>query len=130
MASQNFRWSSTWLLILVNRSPAVPAQKSAKPILEPGCTSRPNAANARYVPTEAPASARRGPTTASITPATSNSVSIDQAAATSPNRRCFVRCGRVPASARSSAASISAAEPRYRSETIFGLPSTQPISRR
>src|SRR6202451_1593599 len=34
------------------------------------------------------------------------------------------------ASRASSSASMSAALPRYRSEIIFGLPSTQPISRR
>ena len=130
MASQNLRWSSTFALILVNRSPAVVAHQSAKAFFDRGATSRPSAANARYVPTEAPASERRAPTTSSMTPATSRSVSSDHTAATSPKRRCRVRSGTIPASAPSIAATMSAAEPRYRSETIFGLPSTRAISRR
>src|SRR5258707_4135812 len=56
--------------------------------------------------------------------------SMPQAAATSPNGRWRVRSGRISRSRASSRASISAAVPRYRSEVIFGLPSTQPISRR
>ncbi len=59
-----------------------------------------------------------------------SSVSIPQAAATSPNPRCRVRSGMMAASRASSSAPISAAEPRYRSETSTGLPSAQPISRR
>src|SRR5258708_23433225 len=56
--------------------------------------------------------------------------SMPEAAATSPNARWRVRSGRISRSRASSRASISAAVPRYRSEVIFGLPSTQPISRR
>ena len=63
-------------------------------------------------------------------PATPRSSSTPQAAATSPNARCRVRSGRTAASRASTAAAISAAVPRYRSETIFGLPSTRAISRR
>ena len=63
-------------------------------------------------------------------PAMPRSASIPQAAATSPNARCRVRSGSAAASRASSSASISAAVPRYRSDTSFGLPSTQPISRR
>ena len=47
IASQNLRWSSTLGLIRVNRSAAVVAHQSAKALLDPGATSRPNAANAR-----------------------------------------------------------------------------------
>ena len=53
-----------------------------------------------------------------------------QAAATSPNARCRVRSGSAAAPAPSIAAAMSAAVPRNRSETIFGLPSTRAISRR
>src|SRR5258708_26315066 len=63
-------------------------------------------------------------------PATPRSSSIPHAAATSPNLRWRVRSGNAAASRASSKASMSAADPRYRSETSFGLPSTQPISRR
>src|SRR5713226_1571509 len=62
--------------------------------------------------------------------ATPRPSSSPQAAATSPKPRCRVRSGMTAASRASSSASMSAALPRYRSETIFGLPSTQPISRR
>src|SRR5215472_1846884 len=62
--------------------------------------------------------------------ATPSSSSMPHAAATSPNPRCRVRSGMTAASRASSSASISAAVPRYRSETSFGLPSAQPISRR
>ena len=55
---------------------------------------------------------------------------MPHAAATSPNARCRVRSGSTAASRASSSASISAAVPRYRSDTIFGLPSTRAISRR
>src|SRR5258708_14324115 len=65
-----------------------------------------------------------------MTAATARSCSIPQAAATSPNARWRVRSGRTAASRASSSAAMSAAVPRYRSETSFGLPSTQPISRR
>src|SRR5260370_6264886 len=65
-----------------------------------------------------------------MTAATPRSCSIPQAAATSPNARWRVRSGRTAASRASSSAAMSAAVPRYRSETSFGLPSTQPISRR
>src|SRR5664279_2346719 len=41
MASQNLRWSSTFSLILVNRSPAVPAHQSANAFFDRGATSLP-----------------------------------------------------------------------------------------
>src|SRR5271169_1199164 len=62
--------------------------------------------------------------------ATPSSSSMPQAAATSPKAKCRVRSGMTAASRASSSASMSAAVPRYRSETSLGLPSTQPISRR
>ena len=62
--------------------------------------------------------------------ATPRSASSPHAAATAPKSRCRVRSGSIACSRASSSASMSAAVPRYRSETIFGLPSTQPISRR
>src|SRR6266536_1632603 len=62
--------------------------------------------------------------------ATSSSARIPHAAATSPKARWRVRSGSTAASRASSSASMSAAVPRYRSEIIFGRPSTQPISRR
>ncbi len=71
-----------------------------------------------------------GPAASSIRPITPSSSSMPHAAATSPNARCRVRCGITAASRASSIASISAAVPRYRSDTIFGLPSTRAISRR
>ncbi len=55
---------------------------------------------------------------------------MPHAAATSPNARCRVRSGSAAASRVPAAAAMSAAVPRYRSETIFGLPSTRAISRR
>src|SRR5664280_2469529 len=93
MASQNLRWSSTEDAIFVNRSAAMPLHQSANAAFEHGATTLFKAANARNVPTEAPASARRAPTTSSTTPATSRRVSIPQTAATSPNPRCRVRSG-------------------------------------
>src|SRR6266542_4149449 len=63
-------------------------------------------------------------------PATPRSSSIPQAAATSPNARCRVRSGMICRSRASSSASISAAVPTYRSETIFGRPPTRAISRK
>ena len=65
-----------------------------------------------------------------MTAATPRSDSSPHAAATAPKSRCRVRSGSIRSSRASSSASISAAVPAYRSETIFGLPSTQPISRR
>src|SRR5260370_13591966 len=62
--------------------------------------------------------------------ATPSSARIPHAAATSPKARWRVRSGSTAASRASSSASMSAAVPRYRSEIIFGRPSTQPISRR
>src|SRR5712692_9160833 len=62
--------------------------------------------------------------------ATPSSARIPHAAATPPKARCRVRSGSTAASRASSSASMSAAVPRYRSEIIFGWPSTQPISRR
>src|SRR6266851_6603083 len=62
--------------------------------------------------------------------ATPSSARIPHAAATSPKARWRVRSGSTAASRASSRASMSAAVPRYRSEIIFGRPSTQPISRR
>jgi hypothetical protein len=64
--------------------------------------------------------AGRGPVTSSMTAATCRSSSIPHAAATSPNARCRVRSGIAAVSRDSIAAAISAAVPRYRSETIFG----------
>src|SRR6266508_2216690 len=63
-------------------------------------------------------------------PATPRPSSIPQAAATSPNARCRVRSGMICRSRASSSASISAAVPTYRSETIFGRPPTRAISRK
>src|SRR6266511_3144751 len=70
------------------------------------------------------------PAAASMMPATPRSSSIPQAAATSPNARCRVRSGMICRSRASSSASISAAVPTYRSETIFGRPPTRAISRK
>ncbi len=44
--------------------------------------------------------------------------------------RCRVRSGEIAASRASIAVAMSATDPRYRSLTIFAMPSTQPISRR
>ena len=85
MASQNRRWSVAATPTLVNRGPAVPAHQSANAIFEHGATTRFSVANARYVPTDAPASARRGPHTASTASATPSRCKIPQTAATSPN---------------------------------------------
>src|SRR6266508_1310748 len=63
-------------------------------------------------------------------PATPRPSSIPQAAATSPNARCRVRSGMICRSRASSSASIWAAVPTYRSETIFGRPPTRAISRK
>src|SRR5271166_1834330 len=65
-----------------------------------------------------------------MTAATPRSASSPHAAATAPKSRCRVRSGSICSSRASSSASMSAAVPTYRSEIIFGLPSTQPISRR
>ena len=130
IASQNRRWSSAPAGTRMNRSAAVVFHQSANASFEHGATTRFNAANARYVPTDAPASARRVPTTESITPITSNRPSTPQVAATAPKPRCRVRAGSAATSWASSSAAMSAAEPRYRSETILGLPSTRAISRR
>src|SRR5260370_23681726 len=130
IASQNRRWPSALALTLVNRSAAVVFRQSPKASLEPGATSRFSAASVRYVPADAPASDRRAPATPSMIPATPSPASSPQAAATSPNARWRVRSGNTAASRASSSASMSAALPRYRSEIIFGLPPTQPISRR
>ena len=65
-----------------------------------------------------------------MTAATPRLSSIPHAAARSPKARCRVRSGSDAASLASIATAISAAVPRYRSETIFGLPSTRAISRR
>src|SRR3974390_3465795 len=65
-----------------------------------------------------------------MTAATPRSASSPHAADTAPKSRCRIRSGSIRSSRASSSASISAAVPTYRSETIFGLPSTQPISRR
>ena len=70
------------------------------------------------------------PASSSMTAAAPRSASSPHAAATAPKSRCRVRSGSICPSRASSSASISAAVPTYRSETIFGLPSTQPISRR
>src|SRR5665811_1961750 len=71
-----------------------------------------------------------GPTASSMRPATPNSSSSPQTAATAPKSRCRVRSGSIACSRASSNASTSAAVPTYRSEIIFGFPSTQPIWRR
>ena len=70
------------------------------------------------------------PVSSSMIAATPRSASSPHAAATAPKSRCRVRSGSICSSRASSSASISAAVPTYRSEIIFGLPSTQPISRR
>ena len=54
--------------------------------------------------------------------------SIPHTAATSPKARCRVRAGATVA--LSIAAAMSAAEPRYRWETIRGLPPTRADSTR
>ena len=74
--------------------------------------------------------AGRGPAASSMMAAIPRSSRTPQAAATSPNARCRVRSGSAAASRPSTAAAISAAVPRYRSETILGLPPTRAISRR
>ena len=58
------------------------------------------------------------------------SSSTPQAAATAPKSRWRVRSGSTAASLACTAAAMSAAVPRYRSDTIFGLPPTLAISRR
>src|SRR6266702_1674062 len=65
-----------------------------------------------------------------MTAAAPRSDSSPHAAATAPKSRCRVRSGSIRSSRASSSAATSAAVPTYRSETICGLPSTQPISRR
>ena len=102
----------------------------ANAAFEHGATSRFSAASARYVPVDSGCPAGRGPAASSVTRTTPSSSSRPHAAATSPNARCRVRSGIAAASRASSSASISAALPRYRSETIFGFPSTRAISRR
>ena len=82
------------------------------------------------MPTEAPASDRRDPTTSSIVSTTPSRVMMPHAAATSPNARCRVRSGMIAVSRAASSAAMSAADPKYRSLTSFGLPSTHAISRR
>ena len=132
MASQNLRWSSTF-----GHDPGEPVrgggghQIRRTPLFDPGATSLPSAANARYVPDRrgSPRRARARPPRRSPRPRPTRS------APPRPRRRPRTPdAGSGPAStgARASpaAAPISATEPRYRSETIFGLPSTRPISRR
>jgi hypothetical protein len=73
--------------ILVNRSAAVVRHQSANAGFEHGATTLFSAANAGYVPVVAPASERRGPSTESMTPDTSNRVGMPQTAATPPKAR-------------------------------------------
>src|ERR1035441_8668474 len=61
--------------------------------------------------------------------ATPRAARSPHAAATAPKSRCRVRSGSIRSSRASNSAATSAAVPTYRSEIIFGLPSTQPISR-
>ena len=63
-------------------------------------------------------------------PTTSRRAIVAHTAATSPNARWRVRSGAIAAPVPSTVAAISAAVPRYRSETIFGFPPTRAISRR
>src|SRR5664280_2238712 len=114
----------------MNRSAAVFFHQSANPRLEHGSTTRFSTARARYVPTDNGSPDGAGPPASSITAATPRSLNRPHTAATAPKARSRIRSGTTASSRASSSASISAAEPRYRSETIFGLPSTQPISRR
>ena len=130
IASQNRRWSNASGATRAIRSPTVVAHQSANAAFEHGATTRPSVANAGYVPTDAPASARREPTTASTIATTSSSPSTSHTAATSPNGRCRTRSGSSACSRAAIAASISAAVPGYRSDTRLGLPSTRAISRR
>src|SRR6266702_2292399 len=102
----------------------------AKACLEQGSTTRLSTASARYVPGDSAKPGGRAPALASMTAATPRSVNSPHTAATAPKSRCRVRSGSMVCSRASSNASISAAVPTYRSEIIFGLPSTQPISRR
>src|SRR6266581_4280846 len=102
----------------------------AKACLEQGSTTRLSTASVRYVPGDSAKPGGRAPAWASMTAATPRSVSSPHTAATAPKSRCRVRSGSIACSRASSSASTSAAVPTYRSETIFGLPSTQPISRR
>ena len=112
IASQNRRWSSAPAGTFVNRTPAVVFHQSTNASFEHGATTRFSAANAKYVPIDAPASARRVPTTESITPITSNLSSNPHVAARSPKPRCRVRSGSTAPSRASSSASMSAPEPR------------------
>jgi hypothetical protein len=112
IASQNRRWSSTRVGTLTNRSAAVVAHQSAKPSFEHGSTTRFSVANARYVPTLAPAPERRAPTTSSTIDTSPSRCSTPHTAATSPKARCRVRSGSDAASRASNAAAMSVAEPR------------------
>ena len=129
IASQNRRWSRTVPGTPVNRGAAVLAHQSANPSFEHGATTRFSAASARYVPADAPASARRGPAASSISAATPRSSSTPHAAATAPKSLCWVRSGSPRPPPRIAAASSSAV-PRYSCETIRGLPSTRADSTR
>ena len=113
----------------MNRGAAVVAHHSANRSLEHGAASRFSAASARYVPADAPASARRGPAAASIRPATPRSSSIPQAAAATPKSLCCTRSGS-PSPPRRIAAASSSAVPRYSCDTIRGLPPTRADSTR
>ena len=114
----------------MNRSAAVVRHQSANPRLEQGSTTRFSAASARYVPGDSGSPGGLAPVSSSMIAAAPRPASSPHAAATAPKSRCRVRSGSICPSRASSSASISAAVPTYRSETIFGLPSTQPISRR
>ena len=115
---------------MVKRSAAVVRHQCANPRLEHGSTTRFKAASAGQVPGDSGRPPGLAPLTSSMTAATPRSDSSPQTAATFPNARCRVRPGSIADSRACMAAAMSAAVPRYRSETIFGLPSTRAISRR
>src|ERR1700694_4029411 len=129
-APQDRGWWGSGARILVNRSAALCAHQSAILAFEHGAVIRLHTAIARYVPTEHEAPATDPPVISSITSITLRRRHIDQTAATSPNARWRVRCGIRAVAPASNAAATSAAEPRYRSEPILGLPSTRAIVRR
>src|ERR1035437_3129913 len=120
IASQNRRWSVAATGTLVNRGPAVVAHHCSKASFEHGATTRFKVASARYVPTDAPASERRGPHTSSIASATPSRSRIPQTAATPPNALWWVRSGR-PAAAPDRPAITSWALPRYSCATMRGF---------
>jgi len=126
MASQNLRWSSADAPILVNRSPAVVFHQSANPLLNTGPPpgSAPPASDRPQASAAGPARPAHAGRSARPRPGRPTGPTPPRRA---PKARCRVRSGSTAASRASNSASISAAVPRYRSDTIFGLPSTRAI---